>query len=576
MAKTEWEHTEEWADKTSGEDYNNRLGYYGATDLNWMMYNDKQWVGINTAELPKVTLNFIKQGVNYLIASIMSRPIKAEFNADNIPEPLPDSTDPEDVKNRETRSIIKKLTQAAEMKWEKDRMPKKLRMLLLDAANSGDMCAHVYWDKRSNDFKTDVIDGAQVMFGNPNTDELDRQPYVLIVGREMVSHLKSEAKSNKVAKDKIDRIVSDEETEYQIGERGKIELDGASSGSKKATYIVKYWLEEESGHILWNKSTRFCSIASNVDSGLTRYPIVWGNWSTVKHSYHGNGPISGVIDNQITVNQMYAMCAYWMRMQAFGKVIVDSTKIPEGKWSNKLGEVIYADGSVNDIVKQLDAGQFNSAILAVADTIVRYSKEFIGANEAALGNANPEQASGTAIMMSAKQAAIPHANVLENLTQFIEDLYLVWGEFFQKKYTNRDLFFKDWKSGKLQNYSFDKEDISSAILSCKVNVGPSTVWSEPLLMQNLDNLLKMQAVTPSQYYERIAGMNIIPDVQGLIAAAKLREVQEAEQKKLEQQMALMQGNAEMAQSGPLPSNNPELQGMMGSTAQNGLRASQPK
>jgi hypothetical protein len=473
--------------------------------------------------------------------------------------------------NQQIRTVISNLTKAADMKWEKEKMGSKLRRLLLDAACSGDMCCHVYW--KSNDFVTEVIDGAGVMFGDPNTDDVESQPYILLIGREMVSKLKVEAKENGATKAQIDSILSDEDTDYQIGERGKIELDNKTDENGKATYVIRYWRDGKTGRIFWNKSTKYCSIRSNVDTGMTRYPIVWGNWGTIKHSYHGNSLIGGVVDNQITINQMYAMIAYWMRMQAFGKLIVNSDKIGKGKWSNKLGEVIYADGDVDKVVKQLEAGQFNSAILTVLERAQLVTKEVLGANEAALGNVNPELASGTAIMMTAKQAAIPHANILENLQQFVEDLYLVWGEFFQKKYGSRDVFYQDEKLG-IQSFQYDAESLSDVVLSCKVNVGPSTLWSEPMLLSNLDNLLKMQAITPSQYFERIKAMNIIPDVQGLIADAKLREMQEAEQARIKQQMAMMQMKPPDI-GGSDPMNNPELQGMYGGTAQNSLKASQP-
>lgn len=582
----QWDNTQEWNEKTIGEQYNNTINYYSSTDLNWSMYNGNQWIGINAKELPKMTMPICQQAIDYLISSILSRPLRAEYNADNIPEPPPPPKEgeppesPEYTRDRQIRQTIKNLTLAADMKWEKEKIPSKLRSLLLDAANSGDMCAHVYWDARVNtrqnetgDFKTELIDGANVMFGNPNAPETECQPYILIVGRDIVSRLKKEAKDNKVSKELIERIMSDEDTEYQIGERGKVELEGGDENSKKATYVIKYWRDEESGHIYWNKSTRYCPIRKTVDTGLTRYPIVWNNWRTVKHSYHGNSAIGAIIDNQIAINQMFAMVVYWMRQQAFGKIIIDSSRITS--WSNKIGEVIKADGNVDSIVKQLESGNFNSAILDVINLAIKYTKDFVGANEAALGQINPEQASGTAIMMTAKQAAIPHENILAHLEQFVEDLYLVWGEFYLKKYGNRTLYFSNAKS-KTDAFNYNSAGLADVLLSCKVNVGPSTIWSETLLLQNLDNLLARQAISAKQYFERIAPLNILPDVQGLIAEAQLKEMQAAKEAEFQKQLALMQGQIPKPGQGANPNNTPELQGSMGLMAQNNLRTSQPK
>ena len=579
-----WDNTQEWNEKRIGEDYNNTIGYYATTDLNWSMYNGNQWVGVKTNGLPKMTMPICQQAIDYIISSILSRPLAAEYNADNIPEPPPAPQDGQDsfknMQNRELRKTIKNLTLAADMKWEKEKMDAKLRALLLDAANSGDMCIHVYWDSRVNtrqfeqgDFKAEVIDGANVMFGNPNTPEVSCQPYIIIVGREVVSKLKAEAKANGVSKELRDRIEPDENTEYQIGERGKTELTGNDNETKKATYVIKYWRDEESGHIFWNKSTQYCPIRKSVDTMLTRYPVVWGNWRSIKNSYHGNSATGAIVDNQIAINQMFAMVVYWMRMSAFGKTIIDSSRIPV--WSNKIGEVIKADGNVDNIVKQLQSGNFNSAILEVINLAIKYTKDFVGANEAALGQINPERTSGTAIMMTAKQAAIPHENVLAHLEQFVEDLYLVWGDCFLKKYNSRTLYFRDEKTKRMDSFDYNSAELSDVLLSCKVNVGPSTIWSETLLLQNLDNLLARQAITPRQYFERIAPLNILPDVQGLIADAKLKEMQDALQAQAEQQMALAGVKVNKSTGGVEPSNIPELQGMNGAMAQNSLKASQP-
>lgn len=574
-----WDSTREWNEKRIGEDYNNSIGYYSTTDLNWSMYNGNQWIGVKANGLPKVTMPICQQAVDYLISSILSRPLKAEYDADNIPEPMPDSKAPEDVRDRNIRLAIRRLTEAATMKWEKDKIDFKLRSLLRDAANSGDMCAHVYWNPNvktgqdeTGDFCTELVDGGNVMFGNPNTPIVEAQPYILLVGRETVSKLRAEAKANGVSKEMRERIMSDENTEYQIGERGKTELTGNDEENKKATYVIKYWRDEESGHIFWNKSTQYCPIRKTVDSGMTRYPVVFGNWRAIKNSYHGNSAIGMIVDNQIAINQMFAMVVYWMRMAAFGKTIIDSTRI--SSWSNKIGEVIKSDGNVDGIVKQLESGNFNSAILEVINLAIKYTKDFIGANDAALGQINPERTSGTAIMMMAKQAAIPHENVLANLEQFIEDLYLVWGEFYTKKYKSRRLFYRG-EDEKLAAFSYNSADLSDAILSCKVNVGPSTIWSEPLLLQNLDNLLGRQALSPLQYFERAKTMNILPDVQGLIADAKLKEMRAELQQKAEQQLAMQGITMGKPQKPSGASSVPELQGMNGAMAQNSLRASQP-
>ena len=541
--KDKFDFTQEWQDKIAGENYNITLDYYARADLNWNMYNGFHWVGINSGELPKFTMNIYRTSTEYIIASIMSKPVTAEYTADNIPKPMDNDASPEAEEKRKARQMIGLLNKAAKLKWEKEKLDHKLRQgCLLDAACSGDMCAHVYWDMsvdtrqdEKGDFKTEIIDGANVMFGNPNTAETNSQPYILVIGRDLVSKLRKEAEAHKGetknTKEDIARITSDKETDYQLGE-GHTELEGNDCVSGKATYVIKYWRDEETGNIHYNKSTKACCIRKNVDLGIKRYPIVWGNWQIRKNCYHGIPIGNGLIDNQISINQGFAMVFYYLKTHAFGKVIIDGTRIQN--WSNKIGEVIRADGSVSDIVKQLEGGSFNTAFITMLDKAIQQTKEFNGANDAALGQINPERASGSAIMLTAKQAAIPHANIEANLHQFIEDLYLVWGEFYLNKYQNRELYFMG--DDGIESGEYDASLLKDVLLSCKINVGQSSLWSEATELQNLTALRGTGDITALEMLERLPA-NTVKDVQGLISNAKLKEMLAQEAQNVTNQMA---------------------------------------
>ena len=144
--------------------------------------------------------------------------------------------------------------------------------------------------------------------------------------------------------------------------------------------------------------------------------------------------------------------------------------------------------------------------------------------------------------------------------------------FFLKKYDNRTLYVRGGND-KMTGEQYSTEGMDDVLLSCKVNVGQSTIWNEPILLQNLDNLAKMGWIKPAQYYERIKTMNIIPNIQGLIADAKLEQMAQAKKQEQLEQMQMMVGKP--PKPPPDPMNNPELQGQFGQTAQNDMRTSQP-
>lgn len=524
----EKDYTEEWRAYQTGLEYNNRLDYYAKVDLNWRFYNGKQWVGIVTNGLSKWVFNFCRSAINYFIAFMTSQKLKMQYSAENIPD------EPEDEQEIKIKELVTLLSDMADMKWEKDKMDTLLKDLLLDGANSGDMAAHVYWDAsiktgqlEEGDFKTELVDGGNIMFGNPNNKIVEKQPYMLIVTREVVKDLKEEAIRNGIPKDQVDWITSDEENNYQAGDRGKIELDNPGENGK-ALALIKYWKKD--GTVYWNKSTKYCPICKDKDLGISRYPIAWANWESIKNSYHGMSATEGIIDNQISVNHMFAMVSYWMRMSAFGKVIYDQNQITS--WSNQLGVAIKADSNgtpISNLVHQMQAGNFNEAVLTVIDMAIKYTKEFIGASDSLMGQVDPEQASGVAIISTAKQASMPLINITMNRDQLVEDLGLIWGEFFLKKYNNRKVSIR--QKGKVVTTQYNAEAIRDVLLQCKVDVGPSTYWSEIVGIQALDRLLTEGHITKLQYFERVAKMNMIPDCQGLIedAQAEMQMLQQQEQ-----------------------------------------------
>lgn len=548
------DYTEEWQQYQVGVDYNNNVNLYSKTELNWNFYNGEQWLGIKLNGLARWTFNICKSAINYFVASIMSQKVKMQYSAENVPDEPEEGTREYDIKQ-----FTELMSAAADLKWEKDKMDSKLRQALLDAANAGDMCAYVYWDAKKEtgqdekgDFCTELVDGVNVMFGNPNNPNVEAQPYILIVGREMVSKLKEEAKENKIDKDLIEGITPDDETQYQAGQYGKVELENKNS-SGKCLYIIKFWKKD--GKVYWNKSTKHCPIRKDVDLGIKRYPIAWANWDKVKNSYHGMAVIEGIIDNQISINQMFAMVSYWMKMSAYGKIVFDATRMNAP--SNRIGDAIAVQGDVTGVMQQLQAGNFNAAVLSVIEMAIKYTKDFIGANDSALGQINPEQASGVAIISTARQAAIPLENPQANLYQFVEDLGLIWGEFMVHKYKNRKLPIKE--EGKTILADYNTEGVSDNILlSCSVDVGPSTYWSEVIGIQALDKLLASKEITKLQYFERIAKMNIIPDVQGLIEDTKAEmemQQQMMEQQQMMQQQAMQQQQQMQTQVEPEPNND---------------------
>lgn len=520
------DNTKEFDLYVKGRDYNNKLSppYYQTVTKNYRFYTNDQWHGVKANGLPTPVFNIIQQIINYKIQSILSSNIKMQFSVQNIAD---NTQIPEEQNMQKLADMISGFT---DVKWETLKMDSLNRDALLDGALSGDMCYYTYWDpsidsgqtngqetgedgqarpvKIMGDFVTELVDGANIMFGNPNDTKVQNQPYILIAGRKLVSELMTKAKNNKQPQTEIDKIVGDNDYDEQPGDRGKVELDNNGEDSSKCLYLIKLW--KDKGKVMMKMVTKSAVIQNDTDTGLTLYPIAWANWTKIKNSYHGQAECTGLIPNQILINQMFAMIAYFMRMQAFGKVIYDRTRITS--WTNAIGSAIGVDGEVNNAVQQLQPGQMNVMIMNAFDNAVKTTKDLAGANDSALGNVDPKNTS--AIIVTQKQSAIPLEGIKANLYQFIEDLGYIWLDFMLHKYNvDRKISYK--VGSNTQIGTFNAEQAKNISFKLKIDVGPSSYWSEISSMQTLDNLLQNQQISFLQYLERIPN-GIIPKKQELI------------------------------------------------------------
>jgi hypothetical protein len=297
----------------NGVDYKTRIGYYNRVDLHWAMYNDDQWRGIHAPDMPKVQINIVRQNIDYKIASIMSQNIAINYSPMGVSDDLESITDQEELQRSESaKAYTMLLTDVVRQKWETLKMEKNIRAALLNGGITGDMALFTYWDQsvdtggyEKGDFKTIVLDGSNVFFQNPNTAIVEDQEWIILSGRESVHQLRKEAIAKGMSKEEADKISSDDDTEYQTGEYGKIEMNHNGSEGK-ASYFIKLWKGED-GSVYYEKKTRHAVICKPINMGIKIYPLAFANWQTIKNSMHGLDEARGTIPNQIAINQMHSL-----------------------------------------------------------------------------------------------------------------------------------------------------------------------------------------------------------------------------------------------------------------------------
>lgn len=482
--------------------FNTQIDLYDTVKKNENFFIGKQWEGVESNGLPTPVFNFLKRVTLFQVATISSDNISMQST------PLASTSEYtlEDLEN--VTDVINK--QFAEL-FERNKIVTMTRTFMRNAAVDGDGATYSYFDPdmetgqtAKGGIVTEIIENTRVCFGNPNNRFVQDQPWIIIPLRKQVKAIKHIAKRNGASEDEIDRIRPD--AEMYDNEMDQLTDD-------KATLLVYFWKDEESGHIWSYKCTKDVEIEPPKDTELKLYPITWMNWDYVQDCYHGHALISQLIPNQVFVNKLFAMSMLSLMTTAFPKVVYDKTRVP--KWDSRVGAAIGINGGdINSIAKIIDPAQISPQISQFIDLAVNYTQNFMGASDAALGDTRPDNTSAIVALQRASNA--PLELVKLNMYESIEDLGRIYLDMMRVYYGSRYVQVKSLTKQQLQNQPlgmnlqdvdvnvpFDFSILNKIPMSLKLDVGASAYWSEIMTVQTLDNLLMQGKIGIVDYLERI-------------------------------------------------------------------------
>jgi hypothetical protein len=549
-----------------GKLFNQSRDLYSNVEKNQRFFLGDQWYGVNAPDLTKPVFNILKRVCTYYTAMLASDEVGINI------APMDETTE-----NKVATDIIAK---ECERVLEQTRTKFKWRTNIKNAIVDGDTCMYMNFNpdvETGHEYKgaieTEIIDNTNVIFGNPYCQDVKSQPYILIVQNLYTNQVKDYAEKKGVD---TNNITPDNDSLVTLAE------SNGSDSDKLTTVITKFWFEttketsvdqfglpfEKERRTVWfTKVTKQVVLDKPTDLGYKNYPIAYFSWEKVKNCYHGRSPITGLIPNQIFINKIYAMCMVYMTNMGFPRIFYDENKI--SKLTNSVAsatKITNMDlaGKMMDAVKAPD---FSNQIIQLVDSTIAYTKDFMGASDAALGNiSNPNNTS--AIVAVQQASSVPLEIQKLDYFQFVEDIVRAMLDIMANRYGKRIVKLTEAQAKDLNlvridpmtgmpvldqmgmpmyetSLPIDFTMLKNLTYDLTVDVGQASYWSEQTQVQTADALFDRQVITDPVMYLEMIPDKYIKNKGKIVEAIKLQQ----------EQMQVMQQQMMAAQAmggAPLP------------------------
>lgn len=548
-----------------------QIGLYAQAKKNERFFCGDQWHGAKCGDRPLLQHNVIKRIGDYKMAVVGSASIAVSYSADGVP-----FTEASRHTIEQERELLTQDAAAAESRLaamsESDRInlimgalsdyfrttaerlkfDDKKTAVLRNAYITGTGVLYTYWDERTKtglyaderrempitgDIACEVLPIENVYFGDPNSEALQDQPYILLAQRRRVEDIRREMRRQRRPQAEIDAVVPESDKGYEAGDRS--ENEPAEAGKAVCiTKLYKQWDDEGQDYrVMAVVTCGKATVRRPWDLRLRLYPLAVMRWEQRASCAYGDSEITNLIPNQIAINRANTAAA-WAVMTTGMPIMTVNRDIVPGPITNDPGQIVdlYAgdSGAADTAIRYSRPPDFSPQFHSLIDNLIQNTLSQSGANDAALGNMRPEN---TSAIIAVRDAATMPMQMLQNrFYSFVEDVARVWAEYWVTMYGKRQLRISD-QSGDWY-MPFDGEQCRDLLINTRVDVGAAGVWSESQTIATLDNLLQAGLLDALQYLKRVPN-GIIPDKQGLI-----RETQQ----KLEQ--AAMQAQQPATQPEP--------------------------
>lgn len=511
-----------WNEYTQGIEYLGNHNIYEIVKVNERFWDGKQWDGLESKNMPRPVFNVLQRAGKYMVSTIGSNDIAVNITP---------YTELEDDVER-----VVPIAKEIEHIIEQARMKEDSKIIIRNAFvdGSGYMMQSFNPDVETGQdakgvIENQIIDNTNVYFGNPYSNVIQTQPYIIISLRQDIRQVKQEARDNGVSEEIVKSIQPDYEglqpnedeatnlvtvllkyfkKRSKVIEK-KVDLDPITGE------LVEIEYEKEVVTVWFTKTTRQYVLKEPTDLGYKRYPIACFGWDLIKNSYCYNSPMTSVIPNQVFINKCYAIAQMYGLQSAFPKIIFDKSKVEINEFLNNTNPQAVAGidiaGKFIDFIKIPD---FSNNIIELAQDTMAQTKECMGVTDASLGNVKPDNTS--AIIALQESSAVPLEIQKQNFYAFWEDVVRNILDIVSCSYGVRKVLTED-----KQLATIDFSLLKDLNYNLDVEIGNGAQFSEIAQINTLDKLVQAGYIDPGVYID-VVPSKYIPQKSKLLKSYKER------------------------------------------------------
>lgn len=417
-------------------------GLYSQNAINRRFYTGDQWYGANIgADKPLVRHNVIKQIGDYKMGELLKNSANIEILAEGISYTA--------LQNETTRTLKENMSKG-DFSFSENTNEEELRLLTSALENylkvtksrlhfdslsadilknsfiTGSGVLYSYWDgladNGSGNIACEVLPIENIFFGDISETDIENQPYIIIVTHCDTASVKRTAEAFSLPSDKI-----------------------VPDSFGKTTVYTKLYKETDGKNIkvMAVSVTEKAFVRMPYDTKLSRYPINMFCWEKRENCIYGDSEITYLIPNQIAINRMLT-ASVWSSMNMGMPIMTVNGDTVTGDITNEPGQIIKVYGTNEDVagaIKYVTPPDFSANFLNSISALIEGTLESSGSGIAAISKSGYNTAAAVENISAVSGISKEILNL--RYSCFLEEVALLWLDFWKNKFGKRQLLIKD-------------------------------------------------------------------------------------------------------------------------------------